>query len=371
MLFSTLRSLTITLFFATGTLAHPGETVDATEELAAARVRHTLADLQYEELSKCNDDAESRSRAEQAMKRRMATFTRLRKERGITSDTHPYIHRRDNGAFAKWAATSHDKTGTLKFTTDTPHSEIFGANSTCILTPDNIIGPYFVHGEQIRSSIAEGHRGVPLHLEISFININTCKATPNLLIDIWQCNATGVYSGVSAAGQAGLKTTFLRGVQQTDKEGVVEFDTIFPGHYQGRASHIHVSVHSGATVLPNNTYTGGTIHHISQLFFDQALINAVEQTAPYSTNRVAKTSNAADMYTGYSATSAYDPFPEYVLLDANDITKGIFMWLEVGFNANVNYEAYKTIAAYLGPNGGTNNPAYDFRKAISPPPTHG
>jgi hypothetical protein len=134
---------------------------------------------------------------------------------------------------------------------------------------------------------------------------------------------------------------------------------------------MHVSVHSGATVLPNNTYTGGTIHHISQLFFDQALINLVERTAPYSTNRVRATSNAADMYTGYAATSTYDPFPEYVLLDANDVTKGVFMWIEVGFNGNANYDAYKTIAAYLGPNGGVVNPGYDLRKGITPPPTHG
>ncbi|KAK4448864.1 Intradiol ring-cleavage dioxygenase [Podospora aff. communis PSN243] len=351
-------------------LAHPGERIDVAEASLDARVKHAFADLDYSELSQCGNNVDSRLRAEQASKRRMETFLRLRQERGISSN-HPYVHRRNNADFAKWAATSHDKTGALKYTTDTPNAEIFRANSTCVLTPDNIIGPYFVHGEQIRSNIVEGHRGVPLHLEMSFVNTQNCKATPNLLIDIWQCNATGVYSGVSAAGQAGLKTTFLRGVQQTSTDGVVEFDTIFPGHYQGRATHIHVSVHSGATVLPNNTYTGGTIHHISQLFFDQALINKIAQTAPYNTNRAPRTSNAADMYTGYSATSAYDPFPEYVLLDANDITKGIFMWIEISFNQRVDYSAYKTIAAYLGKDGGTDNRAFDMRKGITPPPTHG
>lgn len=215
-------------------LAHPGEVSSPEEAVLSARIRHAIADADHSELSKCGDTADTKSRAERAMARRMKTFQRLRKERGITdgessseqvvstpsirswltqrSESHPYIHRRDNAAFAKWSAASHDKTGTFKFTTDTPHAQIFGANSTCILTPDNIIGPYFVHGEQIRSNIVEGHRGVPVHLEISFVNTQTCKATPNLLIDIWQCNATGVYSGVNAAGQAGLKTTFLRGV---------------------------------------------------------------------------------------------------------------------------------------------------------------
>jgi protocatechuate 3,4-dioxygenase beta subunit len=254
---------------------------------------------------------------------------------------------------------------------DTPHEDIFAANSSCIMTPDNIIGPYFVAGEQIRSNIVEGHPGVPLHLDIQFIDVNTCRPAKDLLIDIWHCNATGVYSGVSAAGQAGLKTTFLRGAQMTDADGVVEFDTIFPGHYQGRATHQHVSAHAGARLLPNNTYAGGTVNHISQLFFDQSLVTAVEATAQYNTNRVARTANNVDTYTGYSATTAYDPFPEYVLLGGNDLSKGIFMWLEIAINPGANYDDYAQIAAFLGPDGGTNNGRFNILKAITAPPTHG
>jgi protocatechuate 3,4-dioxygenase beta subunit len=289
----------------------------------------------------------------------------------ITAPDQPYLHRRDTAQFTKWASTSHDRTGTFDFTTDTPHADIFGANSTCILTPDNIIGPYYVLGEQIRSNIVEDLQGVPVHLEIQFVDINTCTPTPSLFIDLWQCNASGVYSGVSAAGQGGLKTTFLRGVQKTDADGVVEFDTLFPGHYVGRATHQHITVHVGAKELPNNTYTGGTVTHISQLFFDQALIDAVEKTAPYSANTVAQTPNSRDGYTGYAASAAYDPFPQYVLLDAKDLSKGIFMWLEVGFNPKVNYNDYATVAAVVGPNGGVDNPGFDIIKGITPPPTHG
>lgn len=89
------------------------------------------------------------------------------------TDVHrdePFLHRRNAAQFATWAGTSHDRTGTLDFTTDTPNSEIFSANSTCILTPDNIIGPYYVLGEQIRSNIVEDMQGVPLHLEIRTSN---------------------------------------------------------------------------------------------------------------------------------------------------------------------------------------------------------
>lgn len=213
--------------------------------------------------------------------------------------------------------------------------------------------------------------GVPLHLELQFVDVNACKPTPSVFIDLWQCNATGVYSGVSAAGQGGLKTTFLRGVQQTDVDGVVEFDTIFPGHYQGRATHQHITVHVGATKLPNNTFSGGTVSHISQIFFDQALIDKVEATAPYNTNHMAKMSNVADGLSGYAATAAYDPFPEYVLLDPRDLSKGLFMWLEVAFNPTANYDDYVTVAATLGPNGGVNNPGFSPGKAGTAPPTHG
>ena len=86
---------------------------------------------------------------------------------------------------------------------------------------------------------------------------------------------------------------------------------------------------------------------------------------------MARTSNAADGFTGYAATAAYDPFPEYVLLDAADLSKGVFMWLEVAFNPTVNYDQYKTVAAVVGPDGGVDNPGFNIIKGITPPPTHG
>jgi hypothetical protein len=82
------------------------------------------------------------------------------------------------------------------------------------------------------------------------------------------------------------------------------------------------------------------------------------------------------MLTGYAATAAYDTFPEYVLLDAKDVTKGVFMWLKIGFNASVNYDQYAGAAAIVGPDGGVANPGgpgSDPRQGpgINPPPTHG
>ena len=61
------------------------------------------------------------------------------------------------------------------------------------------------------------------------------------------------------------------------------FDTVYPGWYQGRAVHIHVKVH-----------LGGNVVHTGQLFFPDALTDAVYKAAPYSSRGNRDTPNAAD-----------------------------------------------------------------------------
>jgi protocatechuate 3,4-dioxygenase beta subunit len=140
----------------------------------------------------------------------------------------------------------------------------------CILTPELTEGPYYVAGEKIRRDITEGKAGTPLLLDLTVINATTCKAVKNASVDIWHCDAVGVYSG-AIANNAG--TNFLRGVQKTNANGVATFKTIYPGWYQGRAVHIHVKVH-----------IGGNVVHTGQLFFPAAVTNAVYANAPYSTH---------------------------------------------------------------------------------------
>jgi protocatechuate 3,4-dioxygenase beta subunit len=91
---------------------------------------------------------------------------------------------------------------------------------------------------------------------------------PNAAVDIWHCDALGVYSA-AVAGNAG--TNFLRGVQRTNANGIATFKTIYPGFYQGRAVHIHVKVH-----------VRGNVVHTGQLFFPAGITNSVYARAPYS-----------------------------------------------------------------------------------------
>ncbi|KAK7995907.1 Intradiol ring-cleavage dioxygenase [Apiospora marii] len=369
MAFKLLTSLAVGLSLTSIVASHPGEKFNKRAHMEELANGHAVADVNSRALEACQNRPEVKARKERAIARRAATFDRLRQERDLSDAT--FLHRRDAASFRKWAGQSHDFTGKLSYDKDTPIEEVFGANTSCTLAPDNANGPYFVYQEQIRQNVAEDLAGVPMHLELQFIDVNTCEPA-DLLIDIWSCNGTGKYSGVSAAGQSGLGTTYLRGVQPTDKDGVVNFDTLFPGHYEGRATHQHIIAHANATVLDNGTYTAGSGHvaHLSQLFFDQALRDAIEKTAPYNANRIPTTTNLRDMFTGYSASPKYDPFANYVALGGG-LDKGLFVWAELGIDTRANWDYYAAAASIWKEGGGYNNPKFNMFIVGTPPPSHG
>jgi protocatechuate 3,4-dioxygenase beta subunit len=138
---------------------------------------------------------------------------------------------------------------------------------TCLLTPEMTEGPYYVSGEKVRRNITEGRPGVALALALKVVDASSCKPIKGASVDIWHCDALGVYSGVQ-----GNTSTFMRGVQRTDATGLAHFETVYPGWYQGRAVHIHVKVH-----------IGGNVVHTGQFFFNDAVTDAAYTQAPYNT----------------------------------------------------------------------------------------
>lgn len=123
--------------------------------------------------------------------------------------------------------------------TDVTEEYLFG-NGSCVLVPETTEGPYYVAGEYIRKNLTESQAGIPLTIEMQVIDTNTCEPVPQVYLDFWHCNATGVYSGVEASGNgngvsdtSNLNATFLRGIAETDPEGVATFESIVPGHYTG------------------------------------------------------------------------------------------------------------------------------------------
>lgn len=138
----------------------------------------------------------------------------------------------------------------------------------------------------IRTDPATGaaRPGVPLRLvfRVSRSSRSGCAALSGAFVDVWHCDALGVYSDVgNTSGQR-----FLRGYQTTDASGVAQFTTVFPGWYQGRAVHIHFKIRTGLT--------GGGAEFTSQLFFDEAVIAQVFAQSPYNSKGAADTSNARD-----------------------------------------------------------------------------
>lgn len=243
-------------------------------------------------------------------------------------------------------------------TADTDPSVLFTGNNSCILTPEVTQGPYWVKGELIREDITEDQEGVALHLDIQVIDVNTCEPVPSVYLELWHCNSTGVYSGIVASGngdssdEGNLDNTFLRGISQADDSGVVQFDTLFPGHYTSRATHIHVMTHTlDATVNTNNTLAGSSVSHVGQMFFDQDLIEAVDLVEPYASNTQAITDNSDDSILSEEAGDV-DPMVEYVLL-GDDVSEGIFGWLAFGMDSGASYNV--TPAANLYAEGGVTN----------------
>jgi protocatechuate 3,4-dioxygenase beta subunit len=150
----------------------------------------------------------------------------------------------------------------------------------CVLTPELTEGPYYIAGEKLRRDIREGHPGTLLTLALTVLNASTCKPIKGAAVDIWHADAAGNYSGFSSDKSS---RTFLRGIQKTNAAGVAHFTTIYPGWYSGRAVHIHVKVH-----------VGGSVVHTGQLFFPNALTDAVYKAAPYKSRGKPDTMNARD-----------------------------------------------------------------------------
>lgn len=156
----------------------------------------------------------------------------------------------------------------------------------CVVQPELTEGPYFVDLRLNRSDIrgepgsSEMRPGVPLALAftVSSVGAGGCTPLPGATVDVWQCDALGVYSGVSdpGFGDSSRAQAFLRGYQTTGEDGRAAFTTIYPGWYRGRAVHVHFKVR---TMTP----AGEAYEFTSQFFFDEGLNDRVHAQDPYIT----------------------------------------------------------------------------------------
>ncbi|KAI0310611.1 Intradiol ring-cleavage dioxygenase, partial [Amylostereum chailletii] len=303
-------------------------------------------------LGNCQDQLRKRGGVyERAHARREALAHKARRDLGISMP---------RGVFKRDLDTVLDTThlsNLTGITNDTDASTLFTGNSSCILAPETTQGPYYVDGEFVRYDLREDQAGVDLYVDVQLIDVTTCEPVSNVFIDFWHANSTGVYAGIVANGNgnsddaSNLNSTFLRGIQETDADGVAQFLTVFPGHYTSRATHIHILAQENGTTFANGTYKASDVKHVGQFFFDQDLITQVEATSPYTTNTQTLTTNAEDSILS-SEAGTIDPVLEYVLL-GEDVSDGIFAWGAMGINVTASYDV--SSAATLTEDGGVAN----------------
>jgi protocatechuate 3,4-dioxygenase beta subunit len=152
---------------------------------------------------------------------------------------------------------------------------------SCVLTPEQEEGPFYIDLARVRQDIAENRPGVPLALALTVVDSKTCEPIHDAAVDVWHCDALGVYSGEPSERSQG--ETYLRGIQLTDGNGLAEFATIYPGQYPGRTTHIHIKVHIGGR-RRDGTYAGGHVSHTGQLFTSDRSDAEVFALAPYNRN---------------------------------------------------------------------------------------
>ena len=157
----------------------------------------------------------------------------------------------------------------------------------CVVIPEQTAGPFYFDAGQVRTNIDEGLPGQAIAYALTVLDGETCEPIPDAVVDLWHADAAGRYSGYPGQGDDGDVDTsgedFLRGVQVTDADGRVTFNSIFPGWYPGRTAHVHLKIH----LDQGNVAT-------SQFYFPQFLNDEIYGYSPYSDRTTVPVSNLAD-----------------------------------------------------------------------------
>ncbi|MEM7311055.1 MAG: intradiol ring-cleavage dioxygenase [Planctomycetota bacterium] len=192
--------------------------------------------------------------------------------------------------------------GAAKASPLTPSSPVAArrllTGGVCPMVLQQIQGPFYLDLGLIRDDITEGLPGLPVTLIFLVVDKDTCQPIPGAVVDVWQNNALGNYSGFSVKGTLG--ETWLRGIQIANSDGLVVFQSIYPGWYQGRTTHIHLKVR------PDETTEATT-----QMYFEDWISDLVYQNVPPYTQKGPKdTTNDADGFYQKEMKGTFLPNPD-------------------------------------------------------------
>lgn len=197
-------------------------------------------------------------------------------------------------------------TPTTTATSTPPTATTPTTGATCSRIPEETAGPFPANGSNgpsvlnqtgvVRSDIRTSFAGlsgtadgVPLTIALTIVSASTCAPLAGRAVYIWHCDRPGRYSLYSAGA---TNQNYLRGVQETNANGVVTFTTIYPGCYAGRWPHIHFEVYpslASATSVANKSAT-------SQIALPKATNDVVYAVAGYedSVRNAAQVTLASD-----------------------------------------------------------------------------
>ncbi|BGP52777.1 hypothetical protein JCM8202_003856 [Rhodotorula sphaerocarpa] len=239
-------------------------------------------------------------------------------------------------------------------------------NHSCILAPMLTEGPYYhSEGHPIRQNMAEDQLGFPFFMDVGIIDVNTCEPMPNVLVDLWHANTTGHYAGhpdqdpklkwegpATEGPRKGLLSkyprtndheTFLRAAWPTNEHGLAQFSSIFPGYYTGRATHVHLRVHTEWEPIHNGTFRSHRMLHTGQLFVPDSINMQVDKMWPYNLNPIAdkwgRTRNWDDSLGIYQDAHGNGYNPEFELVKVGAVLQqGLIGYITVGVDSNANYD---------------------------------
>ncbi|WCL80044.1 hypothetical protein PPO43_08630 [Saprospira sp. CCB-QB6] len=162
-------------------------------------------------------------------------------------------------------------------------------NENCPLSPVETAGPFPIHSpaDLVQQNICGDRTGTALVIQLTVIRQTEEACTPleGYYVDLWHCDAKGDYSeygGTNMQSTDYQNVSFLRGRQTTDANGQVQFISIFPGWYDGRAPHIHIEVKS----------SNEESIRVTQIAFPKDICDEVYAQGPYEGD--ANTSNEQD-----------------------------------------------------------------------------
>jgi protocatechuate 3,4-dioxygenase beta subunit len=234
-------------------------------------------------------------------------------------------------------------------------------DAVCVLTPEVTQGPYYLQHSLVRQDIAEGKSGFPLNLTFTVVDYtNSCAPVAGVPVEIWHCDVWGYYSGYTSAAPGGtvpaLETTgdpstFLRGVQVTDSDGLATFVSIVPGWYSPRVTHIHVKVHQGGDI--GTTYENGSTVQTTQLLFADDVCQTYSVLEPYSQHQLALTPLVQDQVYNEALQAGDDPttmVPTMTPVNPDSIPDGYDLTITLGIDPSA------TSSDTGGPGGGAGAP---------------